>query len=99
MKLSAMSVLVAAVVAACGGGGGGDGFVPIVPPGTGNPPPPNTMAKCSWDASAKLAYEERRLATPLPYSTASVVGIDERPLADRIVKDTGFDQFAPNFSA
>lgn len=55
------------------------------------------MTKCSWDASAKLAYEERRLATPLPYSTASVVGIDERPLAERIVKDTGFDQFAPNF--
>jgi len=98
MKLSAMSVLVAAVVAACGGGGGGDSVVSIVPPGTGTPPP-NTMAKCSWDASAKLAYEERRLATPLPYSTASVVGIDERPLADRIVKDTGFDQFAPNFSA
>jgi hypothetical protein len=47
----------------------------------------------------ELAYEERRLTTPLPFSGANVVGTDETPLSERIVKDTGFDQFAPAFSA
>ena len=111
MKLTAVSVLVAAFVAACGGGGG-DG--PSAPPTAGDPgtptpvtpvdpAPPTTpavpTAACAWDTTVTLAYEERRLTTPLPFSGANVVGTDATPLAERIVKDTGFDTFAPAFSA
>jgi len=110
LKLSAVSVVVAAFVAACGGGdGGGGGFIPLPPSGgPDNPPPPpppppapppGPTAKCGWNTGVELAFEERRLETPLPFSGSNVVGTDETPLAVRIVKDTGFDVFAPAFSA
>ena len=57
----------------------------------------NSIA-CSVDTSVKLAYEELRLETALPYSGNNVIGTDTTPLADRILQATGFDQFAPDFA-
>ena len=54
---------------------------------------------CSVDTTVPLAYEEQRLETPLPFDGANVVGTDPTPIATRIVKDTGFDGFAPQFAA
>ncbi|HBO1304229.1 TPA: hypothetical protein L4E94_002699 [Pseudomonas aeruginosa] len=45
-----------------------------------------------------MSYEERRLDTPLPFSGANVVTHDQTPLAERIVKGTGFDGFEPAFA-
>lgn len=53
---------------------------------------------CSWNREAALSYEERRLDTPLPFSGANVVTHDQTPLAERIVKGTGFDGFEPAFA-
>ncbi len=95
LKLTAASVLVAAFVAACGGGGGG------APTPAPSQPAPQPVAKvdCGWDTTVALAYEEQRLETPLPFTGANVVGTDNTPIATRIVKDTGFDTFAPEFAA
>jgi len=87
MKLITVCVLVVSFLIACGGGNGD----------TAAPPPVATVS-CGWDTGVQLAYEERRLKTPLPFTGANVVGTDETPIAERIVKDTGFDQFAPQFS-
>ncbi|WP_231638138.1 hypothetical protein [Piscinibacter sakaiensis] len=62
------------------------------------PPPPPTVA-CAVNRAAALAYEERRLTTPLPASGANVTTNDETPVATRILVDTGFDGFAPAFAA
>lgn len=88
-----LTALAAAVLlAACGGSDDGDDTT--APP----PPAPAPTVACSVDTSVALAYEEQRLQTPLPFSGANVVGSDATPLADRILKDTGFDGFAPAFA-
>lgn len=61
--------------------------------------PPVASAQCGWNQDVLLSYEERRLGTPMPSTGSNVVGTDPTPLAERIVKDTGFDQFAPEFAA
>ncbi len=78
----------AAMLAACGGSGGSDPEPPVETP----------TAACSWNRDVPLAYEERRLTTPLPFTGANVVTADQTPLAERIVKDTGFDGFDPAFA-
>ncbi len=88
-RLTLVSLAAAAMLAACGGGGS-DPSEPVQPPVT---------VACSWDRNVQLAFEERRLLTPLPFTGANVVTADETPLAQRIVKDTGFDGFEPAFSA
>ncbi|MBQ1766203.1 MAG: hypothetical protein IIZ92_25370, partial [Aquincola sp.] len=88
-----LTALAAAVLlAACGGSDDGDDTT--APP----PPAPAPTVACSVDTSVALAYEEQRLQTPLPFSGANVVGSNATPLADRILKDTGFDSFAPAFA-
>lgn len=86
------SALAAALSLAACGGDDGPGQQDPVPPA-----PPATVA-CSFDTTVALAYEEQRLTTPLPNAGANVVGTDATPIADRIVKDTGFDTFATEFS-
>jgi hypothetical protein len=95
VKLSAVAAA-AAIVAACGGDGDGP-FSPQTQP-IEPPPPPPTVA-CSVDTSVELAYEEKRLDTPLPFSGANVVGTDQTPVSERLVKGAGFEQFAPDFAA
>ncbi|WP_027017171.1 hypothetical protein [Comamonas composti] len=80
----------AAMLAACGGSDG---------PSAPKPGPETPSVACSWDRNVQLAYEERRLETPLPFSGANVTTNDQTPLAERIVKDTGFDGFEPAFAA
>jgi len=88
-RLSLTSVAVAAMLAACGGGGGdADPEDPL----------PSAKVACAWDRDVQLAYEERRLTTPLPFAGANVTTNDQTPLAERIVKDTGFDTFDPAFA-
>ncbi len=88
-RLSLTSVAVAAMLAACGGGGGdADPEDPL----------PSAKVACTWDRDVQLAYEERRLTTPLPFTGANVTTNDQTPLAERIVKDTGFDTFDPAFA-
>ena len=82
----------AAVLVACGGSGGDSPA-----PGTPAPPPQQTIA-CAVDTDVPLAYEEKRLGTPLPFTGANVVGTDETPFAERILKATGFDGFGPAFA-
>lgn len=86
-KLSLICLAAAAALAACGGSDSSDSTAP-----------PAAVA-CSWDRNVTLAYEERRLQTPLPFTGANVVTNDQTPLAERIVKDTGFDGFEPAFAA
>jgi len=88
MKLTTVCILVVSFLAACGGGNSDPAA-----------PPPVATVSCGWDTGVQLAYEERRLTTPLPFTGANVVGTNEIPIAERIVKDTGFDQFAPQFAA
>jgi hypothetical protein len=45
-----------------------------------------------------LSYEEQRLQTPLPFTGTHVVGTDATPIADRLVKDVGFDTFATDLA-
>ena len=78
-----------AVLAACGGSDDDDNAAPA----------PLPTVACSFDTPVALAYEEQRLTTPLPNTGANVVGTDTTPIADRIVKDTGFDTFTSDFSA
>lgn len=78
----------AAMLAACGGGDSSDAGPPAEAP---------TVA-CAWNRDVPLAYEERRLTTPLPFTGANVATSDQTPLAERIVKDTGFDTFEPAFA-
>jgi hypothetical protein len=78
-----------AVLAACGGSDDDDNAAPA----------PLPTVACSFDTTVALAYEEQRLTTPLPNTGANVVGTDTTPIADRIVKDTGFDTFTSDFSA
>ncbi len=82
----------AALLAACGGGGGGDDATPP-------PPAPAPTVACTVDTAVPLAYEERRLETPLPFTGANVTTNDQTPIAERLLKDTGFDEFAPKFAA
>lgn len=89
LGLSAVAVAAAAFVAGCGGSGDN---------GASTPPPPEAKVACGWDAGVELAYEEKRLETPLPYTGANVTTNDTTPFAERIVKATGFDQFAPEFA-
>lgn len=84
LGLSAVAVAAAAFVAGCGGSGDN---------GASTPPPPEAKVACGWDAGVELAYEEKRLETPLPYTGANVTTNDTTPFAERIVKATGFDQF------
>ncbi|HVR54717.1 MAG TPA: hypothetical protein VMS38_33650 [Pseudorhodoferax sp.] len=86
-KLSLISLAAVAALAACGGSDGGD---PVTPPAS---------VACSWDRNVPLAYEERRLQTPLPFTGDNVATSNQTPLAERIVKDTGFDGFDPAFAA
>lgn len=89
IKLSVMAA--AAFLAACGGGGDD------APLTVETPPPSTPTLSCAVNAGVELAYEEKRLETPLPFSGANVVGSDQTPFATRILKETGFDQFAPEF--
>ncbi|MEF7616751.1 hypothetical protein V4F39_22745 [Aquincola sp. MAHUQ-54] len=91
IRLSLTTIAAAAFLAACGGDSDSDDS-----PTT--PPPPATVA-CGWDTAVALAYEERRLTTPLPFTGNNVATTDQTPLAERIVKDTGFDTFDPAFAA
>lgn len=61
-------------------------------------PPPPEVAACTWNRDVQLAFEERRLETPLPFTGANVVGADQTPLATRIVNAAGFQSFAPDFA-
>jgi hypothetical protein len=88
LKLAGLTSLFAVVAAGCGG----SDDEPAAPPA------PATVA-CTTDTTVALAYEEQRLQTPLPNTGANVVGTDTTPLADRIVNDTGFNTFAPDFAA
>ncbi|NUZ04548.1 hypothetical protein HQN59_02130 [Schlegelella sp. ID0723] len=45
-----------------------------------------------------MAYEERRLDTPLPNTGANVTTNDTTPIATRILQATGFDTFGPAFA-
>lgn len=85
-KLTAIGVLSGVVIVGCGGGSDDD---------VGSA---QASAPCSFDGNVALSYEERRLTTPLPATGATVVGTDSTPLAERILKDTGFDAFGPRFS-
>lgn len=91
MRVATLASVTTLFLAACGGGGE-DPPPPVVSP----PPPPPTVA-CTFDRAAALAYEERRLETPLPFTGANVTTDDQTPLATRILTDTGFDTFAPAF--
>lgn len=88
LALSAVSIAVTTLVVGCGGGSGG---------GTHEPPPVAKVA-CGWNTGVELAYEEKRLETPLPSTGTNVTTNDTTPFATRIVKATGFDQFAPGFA-
>ncbi len=92
LSLSAISIAVATLVAGCGGSGSGsdDGSTPE--------PPPVAKVACTWDTDVELAFEEKRLETPLPFTGEDVATADTTPFATRIVKATGFDQFAPEFA-
>jgi len=79
---------VSAVLAACGGSDDDNNAAPAPLP---------TIA-CSFDTTVALAFEEQRLTTPLPNTGANVVGTDTTPIADRIVRDTGFDTFTGDFA-
>jgi hypothetical protein len=79
----------AGALAGCGGGGDDDG---------GGGAQPASVA-CAVDTAVALAYEEQRLGTPLPTTGANVIGTDPTPVSERILKDTGFDGFAPAFAA
>jgi hypothetical protein len=92
LSLVALSAVASVIVAGCGGGDS----TPAPPPPA--PPPPAPTVACSFDKTVTLSYEEQRLQTPLPNTGANVVGTDATPIADRIVKDTGFDQFAVDFA-
>ena len=90
-KLAPLSAIAAAIVlAACGGDGDGG-------PAPAPAPAPANVA-CSVDTTVALAFEEQRLQTPLPFSGANVVGTNQTPIADRILADTGFNEFAPKFA-
>lgn len=93
MSRATLSVIALAALAACGGSDDGGTTTPAPVP-----PPAAVSVACTTDTTVALAYEEQRLATPLPNSGADVVGTDATPIADRIVRDTGFDQFAPSFA-
>ncbi len=88
---SATALAVATLLAACGGDSDSDVDI-------GPPIEPPTVA-CAWDRDVPLAYEERRLDTPLPFTGDNVTTSNQTPLAERIVKDTGFDGFDPAFAA
>ncbi|MEI2418107.1 hypothetical protein V8Z80_18150 [Orrella sp. JC864] len=89
--LAAMAVL---VLNACGGSDDDDEKDPGAPP----EPAPEAVS-CRWDRDVQLAFEERRLDTPLPFSGANVINSDQTPLATRIVTAAGFQDFAPEFAA
>ncbi|HEY4065542.1 MAG TPA: hypothetical protein VGM74_01490 [Burkholderiaceae bacterium] len=75
------------IIAGCDGG---DDSTPAAPP--------VATAACSWDTTVTLSYEEQRLQTPLPNTGANVVGTSATPIADRLVKDVGFDGFATDLA-
>lgn len=58
-----------------------------------------TTIACTYDTTVPLAFEERRLTTPMPTGTSNTIGTDTTAVADRITRDTGFDVFAPAFAA
>lgn len=102
------SVAMAGAIAGCGGSDSGENAsatefkagLPASPArqtSAANQPPPLSVA-CAVDTTVALSYEEQRLTTPLPNSGPDVIGTDATPLADRILKDTGFDNFAPTFA-
>ena len=96
LRSMALGVLGFAMIAGCGGSDdGGDS-------GSSSPPvattPPVATVGCSFDKTVTLSYEEQRLGTPLPSTGANVVGTNSTPIADRILKDTGFDQFGTDFT-
>lgn len=96
-KLAHICALTAAVMlAGCGGGNETPPPEPAAPPPA--PAPAPTVA-CTFDTAIALAYEEQRLQTPLPFTGVNVASSDPAPIADRIVKDTGFDTFAPAFAS
>jgi hypothetical protein len=90
-RLAVTAGAAASLLAACGGSDDD------VPPDPVVPVPPPTVA-CQWDTTVQLAFEERRLQTPLPFTGPNVATNDETPLATRILADTGFDTFAPAFA-
>jgi hypothetical protein len=92
-RLSFALIAASVMLASCGGG---DDNTAAAPPSV---PPVIVGVACSFDTTVTLAYEEQRLTTPLPNTGNNVVGADVTPIADRIVKDTGFDTFATDFSA
>lgn len=81
-------MLLAGAIAGCGGGGDDD-----------DDDAEALRVACTVDTTVALAYEEQRLTTPLPTTGANVIGTDPMPVADRILKDTGFDTFAPAFAS
>ncbi len=83
------------IVAGCGGSDDNGGNTPAAPA----PPPPTAKVSCTYDRTTTLSYEEQRLGTPLPNSGSNVVGTNATPFADRVLKDTGFDQFDVDFEA
>jgi len=93
-----LASVAALFLAACGGGGDGPPPPPPPPP-VASPPPPLPTVACAFDATAQLAYEERRLDTALPSSGAFVTTNDQTALATRVLVDTGFDNFAPDFAS
>ena len=95
--LTRLGALAAVVFLASCGGSDDEVAAPAPPPVAPAPAPVPTVA-CRVDSTVALAYEEQRLQTPLPFSGATVVGTDQTPFADRILNDTGFNLFGPNFA-
>ena len=90
--LVAASVL---ALSACGGSDDDDDDTSAPP----TEPPPAEIASCKWNTDVQLAFEERRLDTPLPFTGANVIGTDQTPLATRLVTAAGFQGYAPAFAA
>ena len=95
MRGAAIAGAATVLLAACGGS---DDDAPAPAPPPSPPPAPATVA-CDWNRAAALAYEERRLETPLPFTGDNVTTNDDTALSRRLLVDTGFDTFAPDFAA
>jgi len=100
MRAATLASVAALFLAACGGSDDSPPPPPPAPPPpVASPPAPPATVACAFNRAAALAFEERRLETPLPFTGVNVVTNNETPLATRILADTGFNTFAPAFAA
>jgi hypothetical protein len=95
LKVMGLSVVAAAALTACGGSDDDEQAAAPAPPVTSPAPTP---VACAWNTTVPLAYEEQRLLTPLPTGTATTIGSDTTPVAERLVKGAAFEGFNPAFA-